>query len=136
MNITRAALQKIALCFTFDGKEEGGILGESGGIVTRFYYDAEGARSEDSYVPDVSRLNAVLGRWAREKIRFAGLIHSHTGGCGELSESDKRYFLQIEKAVRSAPLYFPVICKEEGKILIYVHKLQEGRWFGEDRIVI
>ena len=122
-----AAFKDIADRFKFGGVEEGGIIGSRGGIVTDFFYDAAGVSSEDSYEPDSKLFSGVIRDWAARGIRFAGLVHSHVGGCMELSPSDMGYFSDIS-SVFGGRLYFPVVCRSGGKVYMAVHILENGVW--------
>ena len=129
-------MQKMASSFQFNRREEGGILGVRNGIVSAFYYDDKGICDCDSYSPAVNELNVIIAHWAQAGIRFAGLVHSHIGGCGELSDTDKNYFCRIAQAAPFEPLYFPVVYEYEGKFCICVHKLKNSAWHREECIVL
>lgn len=89
--------------------ETGGILGGTGGVVSRFWLDV--GNQYDIYVPNVEKINQIISDWQKAGIEFYGIFHSHSESNKSLSLADKRYIVKI---MRSMPpqvtcLYFPLV---------------------------
>lgn len=70
--------------------EQGGIIGCSKkNVIDNFYFDKSPVYSSiSSYIPNAKALNELINiKWAKENIRFIGMIHSHLIN-KELSKED------------------------------------------------
>lgn len=108
--------------------ETGGILGEKEGIIVSFFGDKNGKCSNDTYEPEVSKLNNVINEWYLNDIDFSGLIHSHVGGCPKLSNTDKEYAKEILKVMSFNKLLFPLAVREQNSVKIYLYVLENETW--------
>lgn len=109
--------------------ESGGILGRKNDIVCEYYHDSSSRIDERAiYVPDVDKLNGIIGKWQEKGIQFAGIIHSHMKGQNTLSSGDIEYIKQIFNNIPECidELYFPVIIPEDKQVISFVAKRSEN----------
>lgn len=124
MVISKAIVAEMRACFMGRSTECGGLLGERDGAICRFVFD-EGRSSIGEYVPDTDRLNRILSEWRSEGIGFAGIAHTHLGGCRSLSLADEKSIREIYCAVGLGILYFPIVTFDEGEMILTVYKADE-----------
>lgn len=126
MRIEKGVLEEIIAEFADALPESGGILGLKHGVISAFYY--YGGDSEKDFCISCEVFNPVIAKWAQAGISFAGIIHSHPNGIGELSKNDREY---AEKILQYNPflkyVIFPVVTVLNGKIKINCYRY-DGRW--------
>ncbi len=127
MKIEKNIYDKIISKFRFAKIESGGILGETNGVITAFYFDSMAKSGRGEYIPNVEKLNRTIETWAQEDIRFVGMIHSHPNAQSFLSEHDKRYAETIFYSNQLKMLYFPVVIYVNGEPKIFVYQY-DGTW--------
>lgn len=97
--------------------EFGGILGGSGGRVTRFSF-IKGKPGTDfgSYVPDTAEMNDKIALWIGGGLDFMGIFHSHPFCARDLSKKDRDYIGRIMRALPEefVSLYFPLVFPGSG----------------------
>lgn len=111
--------------------ETGGILGESGGVVCAFFFDAIGG-APDTYAPSTTLLNEQIALWQEQGISFAGIVHSHPNGVNCLSPRDMAY---AEEIFFSNPqmreILFPIVTLRQGVPQLTGHVF-DGAWRVEE----
>ena len=136
MKILSEIISLIKISITSDGMESGGLLGMNSGIVCRFLFD-KGTGSANEYIPNVSLFNQVLKEWAKERIEFAGIIHSHPNDCRFLSSNDEQAIKKIYQATESSlALYFPLLTFCNGEKIITSYKCENGKISSDEISVI
>lgn len=113
--------------------ETGGILGGNDGIISEIFFD----QNEDIhnapaiYVPNIGLINKTIESWERTGISFYGMFHSHYSRDRELSPGDRKYILEIMRAMPRtiSRLYFPIILPGEA-----VFGYHADRWNSEVHI--
>ncbi len=128
VKILKDVYDKMFDFFLNSSSETGGILGEKEGVIVSFYGDSTGKCSNDTYEPEVSKLNNIIKEWYLDDIDFSGLIHSHVGGCPKLSNTDKEYAKEILKVMSFDRLLFPLAVKEQNSVKIYLYVLENETW--------
>lgn len=97
--------------------ETGGIIGGRDGIVTSVYFDkGELSNSAPSvYSPNIMLINKVIYNWSESGISFYGIFHSHYSRDRKLSSGDKKYIMEIMRAmpVTVGQLYFPIVLPKQ-----------------------
>lgn len=111
--------------------ESGGIIGIKKGVVCAFHFD-EGNYNYDCYIPNVDRLNKIILEWAKADVQFAGVVHSHHNDCRYLSDTDKKYALEVLKATKVKPLYFPVITICNGEAMLSAYSVCRHKFTKEE----
>ena len=92
--------------------ECGGVLGaDESGIITRYYFDHTGISSENSYAPDVERINQILlHEWMPQGVYMVGIVHSHTNSACVPSCGDISYGARILQALdHLSEFYLPIV---------------------------
>ena len=125
MIISKAVADEMRECFMGRSTECGGLLGERDGRICRFAPD-EGRSGIGEYIPDTDRLNRILSEWQSEGIGFAGIVHTHLGGCRSLSLADEKSIREIHYSVGSNVLYFPIVTFDEGEMILTAYKIDES----------
>lgn len=70
--------------------ESGGILGESDGMVSCYFFDRGKIGGEGVYSPNRDRIEEVINVWNLKGVSFWGFIHSHRTS-QKLSYADKEF---------------------------------------------
>ena len=103
--------------------ETGGILGGKGQKVSRFAFDkGKKQKDEDSFCPDIDKMNNVISNWRREEIQFLGLVHSHKVN-PYLSAADIEYGFKIVLLNRMKWIYMPIYVLREDELIVYKLKM-------------
>lgn len=91
--------------------ERGMMIGRSrDGVIRYCEIDQHGHCSAAAYDPDIEHMNAVIKRWNKEEIEFAGFIHSHPGGIRNPSEHDHWYAGEILACFKKLELmWMPIV---------------------------
>ena len=122
MTVASSVLDAMRSAFFGRTAESGGILGMRDGTVCRFSFDA-GAADRGEYCPDTDFLNAEIAAWRCEEIAFCGLVHTHLGGCRELSDEDKKSIAAIYGAMQKPRLYFPIVTFDGEDMALTVYRI-------------
>ncbi len=130
MRITSEVIDRIKEHFSkIPNRESGGIIGTENGIVTKVIFDdGKDVNHPCMYAPDTQMLNNSIEKWQEENVDFAGLFHTHFGGAGSLSDTDKAYIKTIISAMPedTGYLYFPIVCIPECNITAFKASLNGG----------
>lgn len=113
--------------------EMGGILGGHSQIIDCFnLIEGKNDNNMAFYSPDVKRMNAVIDLWRQNGVDFYGIFHSHPSCCTALSEEDKKYIVEIMKAMPEQVrfLYFPILIPYKE---LYVYKAVKS--YGKVKLV-
>ena len=113
MKILNQVYQKIIDTIGQAPIESGGIIGVRDGTICAYYFD-EGNSSPTEYKPDTQKINSVIQTWAKERIAFAGIVHSHPNGLKLLSKGDEEYARNILNDTKLEKLIFPIVTIESG----------------------
>lgn len=92
--------------------ETGGVLGRKNGIICKYFYDDNADINQNRYVPNVEKINTILGQWLKDDIEFAGIIHSHPEDVNELSYADIHYARKILQENSLEYVIFPLIVRK------------------------
>lgn len=101
--------------------EQGGIIGGSkDNIIDQFYYDKSPVFSSiSSYIPNAKVLSDIINvKWAKENIRFIGMIHSHLIN-KELSKEDIEFARDVLNSSTELNFIIMGICQLDYS---YTHK--------------
>ena len=101
--------------------ECGGVLGaRPDEPISKFYFDAAGISTEDSYTPDYVKINEILETWAKDGIQMVGMIHSH-GNEGKFPSCGDLYY--CEQILRGNPsvseFLLPIVTLDPFCISVY-----------------
>lgn len=77
MTVTQKVYEELSQTFCAAAAEMGGMLGFSPKGIVSFYFDKNGIGKVGSYEPDIETLNQILEEWNKQRILFAGLVHTH-----------------------------------------------------------
>lgn len=128
MRLTRSVYTEILHTVGHFSPECGGILGaREDGIITNFFFDANGTRSPTGYAPDVASINAMLiNDWMPRGILMAGIVHSHANGVEVPSCMDVGYGIRILQALDTVErFYLPIVTWIEGKPNLTGHVIEK-----------
>ncbi len=113
--------------------EKGGLLGSKNGIISSFYYDEHALTGDNTYIPNIDKVNEILLKWESEEVTFAGIIHSHPYLKKNLSFADIDFAKRIIE-INCSDLYtvhFPIVIPKHVEIYWYV-VIKEGDTYRVD----
>lgn len=92
--------------------ECGGVLGAGkDGVISAFYFDAEGKSTPTGYSPNVASINELLANdWMPNGILMIGIVHSHANGINVPSCMDVGYGIRILQALDAVEeFHLPIV---------------------------
>lgn len=136
MKIERKIFEEIKEKLAASPFESGGLLGKRDDKIVIFLFDNTKNDKRNFYVPNISKFNEELIRWASEGIEFAGIVHSHPNGCNLLSYSDIKYIKDLANCAKDIEcLYFPIVTKIDENVILTAYLCKNGE-IKEDSIEI
>lgn len=101
--------------------EQGGILGcDENGKVISFFPDVTGKTTKKYYIPNVNKLNEVIKEWSENGINFAGFVHTHRKGRGQLSSIDVDYAKKIKHSCNMEEILMLIYMPEDNSFKKFV----------------
>lgn len=74
-------------------------------------------------VPDGEKTEVVIAEWAKQKICFCGMIHSHPNGKNELSQADCSFAEQLVREYRLPIMWFGIGAVKNRTVEIQFYRL-------------
>ena len=117
--------------------EVGGLLGMVGKVIVAHTMDYGEMDNERAiYKPSINLLNDQIKQWQMQKIKFAGIFHSHPQGQYKLSLDDEQYINRIMNVMplELSTLYFPVVLPQFGIFPYVARRTDFGITISSDSI--
>ncbi|MGN0568324.1 MAG: Mov34/MPN/PAD-1 family protein [Acutalibacteraceae bacterium] len=112
MKISKQAYNQLVFDSELAPPEIGGVLGGVNGCIRQVVFiNGFSDKNLACYMPDVSKMNALIDKWSCNSIDFYGIFHTHPYCCTRLSNEDRRYIKEIMLAMPTdiKKLYFPIV---------------------------
>lgn len=99
-------------------RERAVILGAENGVITRLFVDAEGGSFPYYFRPAKESLEHVIRFWARRKIKFVGLVHTHRNSL-QLSREDLAFVRQFLTMNVNMEWFYLGVLVVGGRLAVY-----------------
>ena len=94
--------------------ETGAVLGLTGDVINRYFFDERASRTRATYAPDIDFVNAERRAMLTSGTLLCGFAHSHPRDFWCPSEPDREYAERLLQKVRVQELVIPIVQPASG----------------------